>query len=110
LLSPQGEPIIPEGAAQHPGAAPGTLLLELTGKRQSWTFHGVSQRPVLSLLRDFSAPVVMVHDRPDTELALLAGRDPDPFARWEAGQELARRLLLARVRAIIDGGPAPDCA
>ncbi|NYT26179.1 aminopeptidase N [Alcaligenaceae bacterium] len=108
LLTPDGEPIIPEGAAQHPAAAPGTLLLELLDASQSWTFHGVAQRPVLSLLRDFSAPVVIDHERPDAELALLARLDPDPFARWEAGQELARGLLLARTRAVLDGAPPPS--
>jgi len=108
LLSAAGEPILPEGAEPHPLAAPGTLLLELTQPEQTWTFHGVAQRPVLSLLRDFSAPVIIDYDRPDAELALLARRDPDPFARWEAGQELARRLLLARVRAQLDDTPAPS--
>src|SRR5690606_24186727 len=53
------------------------------------------------------APVVVEYARPDAELALLARRDPDPFARWEAGQELARRLLLARVRAHLTSAPAP---
>ena len=108
LLPPEGETIVPEGCAPHAGAAPGTVLLELTQARQSWTFQGVTQRPVLSLLRDFSAPVVIDYERPDTELALLARSDSDPFARWEAGQELARRLLLARVRAITDGTSATD--
>src|SRR5690606_28742303 len=108
LLTPDGAPISPEGYAQRDGAAPGTVLLELTEQRQSWTFRGIAQRPVLSLLRDFSAPVIVEYDRPDTELALLARQDPDPFARWEAGQELLRRLLLARVGAILADGPAPS--
>ena len=110
LLSPEGEPIVPEGLVPHEGAAPGTILLELTQETQSWTFHGVKQPPVLSLLRDFSAPVDIDYARSDEELALLARRDPDPFARWEAGQELARRLLLKRVKAILDGQPEPDSA
>ena len=108
LLSAEGEVIVPEGVQAHPTGAPGTLLLELTQAEQSWTFRGVKERPVLSLLRDFSAPVVVEYARPDAELALLARRDPDPFARWEAGQELARRLLLARVRAHLTSAPAPD--
>ena len=108
LLTTEGETIIPDGAVPHPAAAPGTLLLELQQQSQSWTFHGVAQRPVLSLLRDFSAPVVVEYERPDTELALLARRDPDPFARWEAGQELARKLLLARAQAILDSAAPPS--
>lgn len=99
LLSPTGAVVLPQGAQPHPLGAPGTLLLELTEAEQSWTFHGVAERPVLSLLRDFSAPVIIDYARPDTELALLARHDSDPFARWEAGQELARRLVLGRVQA-----------
>ncbi|NLC35385.1 MAG: DUF3458 domain-containing protein, partial [Alcaligenaceae bacterium] len=79
-----------------------------TQESQSWTFTGVAQRPVLSLLRDFSAPVEIDYLRSDDELALLARLDPDPFARWEAGQELARRLLRKRVDAIVENAPAPD--
>lgn len=107
LLTAKGEGIVPDGVEPLEAAAPGTVLLELTEERQSWTFHGVEQRPVLSLLRDFSAPVAVDYDRPDTELALLARHDPDPFARWEACQELARRLLLARVKAIVENTAAP---
>jgi aminopeptidase N len=107
LLSARGEPIIPQGTQLLEGAATGTVLLELTTDSASWTFRGVAERPILSLLRDFSAPVVIDYSRPDTELALLARSDPDPFARWEAGQELARRLLLARAQAVLDNASAP---
>ena len=107
LLAPDGTTIMPQGVAQQPESAPGTLLLELTQERQTWTFHGVAQRPVLSLLRDFSAPVIIEYKRPETELALLARSDADPFARWEAGQTLARELLLKRADAILNGSPAP---
>ena len=110
FLTAQGEPIVPHGVATLQGAAPGTLLLELTEESQSWTFEGITQMPVLSLLRDFSAPVEIVYSRTDDELSLLATFDPDPFARWEAGQELARRHLLQRVQAIVHGSEQPDTA
>lgn len=110
LLTSEGDPVIPAGAAEQPGAAPGTLLLELTEKTQSWTLSGVKQRPVLSLLRDFSAPVIIEYERPDSELALLARCDPDPFARWEAAQSLARRVILAHVDAILNDTAVPDFA
>lgn len=77
----------------HSGA---TLVLDFTQEEQSWIFTQVPQAPVLSLLRNFSAPVRVEYYRPDTELALLARHDPDPFARWEAAQLLASRLILAR--------------
>src|SRR5690606_17174309 len=108
LLAPNGEPVYPEGIETRPGSSPGTVLLELTEARQSWTFHGIAEKPVLSLLREFSAPVEIAYQREDSELALLAGHDPDPFSRWEAGQELARRVLLQRVQAISEGRPAAE--
>ncbi len=77
----------------HP--APTTLVLELTESRQSFSFSGIAQRPVPSLLRNFSAPVVLDYDYSDDELAFLLAHDSDPFNRWEAGQRLTTRRLLA---------------
>ena len=74
---------------------PTTRVLELTQATQSFTFTGIEQRPVPSLLRDFSAPVVLDYDYTDGELAFLLAHDSDPFNRWEAGQRLATRRLLA---------------
>ena len=108
LLSNTGEPIQPEGIEQRSGLAAGTLLLELTKESQSWTLKGIQERPVLSLLRDFSAPVIIEYERSTDELALLAKRDTDPFARWDAGQELLRRHLLERVQAIVEGQNSPS--
>ena len=74
---------------------PTTMVLELTEGKQSFTFTGIAQEPVPSLLRDFSAPVVLDYDYRDEELAFLLAHDSDPFNRWEAGQRLATRRLLA---------------
>jgi aminopeptidase N len=82
-----------DGVEVHP--APTTLVLELTEAKQSFTFSGVERRPVPSLLRNFSAPVVLEFDYSDNELAFLLAHDSDPFNRWEAGQRLATRRLLA---------------
>ncbi|WP_432239598.1 aminopeptidase N [Herbaspirillum robiniae] len=71
-----------------------TLVLELTKARQTFRFTGVSEKPVLSILRGFSAPVVLKYDYSDAELAFLMAHDSDPFNRWEAGQRLATRRLL----------------
>ncbi|GAB3335617.1 aminopeptidase N [Bordetella tumulicola] len=72
-----------------------TVLLELTEPSQQWVFEQVATQPVPSLLRGFSAPVSVDYDWTDAELALLSAHDGDPFARWEAGQELATRQILA---------------
>ncbi|MBO9538006.1 aminopeptidase N [Herbaspirillum sp.] len=79
-----------EGAA----AAAGTRVLELTEARQTFRFVGIDAAPVPSILRGFSAPVVLKYEYSDAELAFLMAHDSDPFNRWEAGQRLAMRRLL----------------
>ena len=74
-----------------------TIVLELTEAEQTFIFTGVTEQPVPSILRDFSAPVVLVVDYSDDELAFLMANDSDAFNRWEAGQRLATSRLLALV-------------
>lgn len=74
-----------------------SVVLELTTQSASWVFEHVPGRPVPSLLRDFSAPVIVEYDYTDAELALLMAHDGNAFARWEAGQQLATRQLLAAI-------------
>ena len=78
---------------------PTTVVLELTDVDQVFVFEGIDHAPVPSLLRDFSAPVVLEYDYTDDELAFLLAHDSDPFNRWEAGQRLMTRRLLALVAA-----------
>ena len=66
----------------------------------SVTFEGVGERPVVSLNRGFSAPVVIESDRSAQDLAFLARHDDDPFARYEAMQQLMLDTLVA---AVIEG-------
>src|SRR5690606_25502175 len=66
----------------------------LTEGTQQWVFDHVPAKPVPSLLRGFSAPVMVEYEWTNEELALLSAHDTDPFARWEAGQELATRQIL----------------
>jgi aminopeptidase N len=75
-------------------------LLELTDQEQTFTFTGVREAPVPSILRGFTAPVRLAAERGRDELGFLLANDADPFNRWDAGQELARGLLLE----IINGG------
>ncbi|OCZ62822.1 aminopeptidase N [Achromobacter xylosoxidans] len=84
---------------RHDGAVQDTALLELTTQSQQWHFDDIDEMPVPSLLRDFSAPVIVDYDWTDEELALLSAHDGNPFARWEAGQELATRQILALAEA-----------
>ncbi len=80
-------------------------VLSLTQARQTFEFVDVKQEPVPSLLRGFSAPVKMKCNYTDEELAFLAGHDEDEFNRWDAGQQLAVRILLRLVEDIREGRP-----
>mmetsp|Transcript_88338 Transcript_88338/g.184603 ORF Transcript_88338/g.184603 Transcript_88338/m.184603 type:complete len:964 (-) Transcript_88338:158-3049(-) len=70
-------------------------VLELTQEEQSFDFklEGLSNPPVPSLFRDFSAPVKVDYPYSDDELAFLAGHDTDAFNRWEAAQELGSKTV-----------------
>jgi aminopeptidase N len=63
---------------------------------------GISERPVLSINRDFSAPVIIQTDRTAGDLAFLSANDDNPFARYEATQQ----LMLDTLIAAISGGKA----
>jgi aminopeptidase N len=69
-------------------------LLELKQASQTWVLYDVASLPVPSLLRDFSAPVIIDYTYQDQDLALLSAHDTNAFVRWEAGQELASRQIL----------------
>ena len=103
LLDAQGRPLPLKQADGH--EVRDTALLELTTERAQWTFENIDARPVPSLLRDFSAPVIVEYDYADHELALLMQHDGNAFARWEAGQQLATRVILAATRERQEGKP-----
>jgi len=91
LLGPNGDEVLP------------TQVLELTEDTQSFSFPGLGAKPVPSILRGFSAPVVLDHT-PDH--AFLLAHDTDPFTRWEAARNLGKASLLGSVTK----GSAPDQA
>jgi len=68
--------------------------LSLCCQTQCYVFEGIAALPVPSLLRDFSAPVILDFNYSNEELAHLLAHDTDAFNRWEAGQRLASRLIL----------------
>jgi aminopeptidase N len=85
--------------------APERLIL-LEEAEQTVEFDGVAEPALLSINRGFSAPVVMDVERGDGELEKLAASDTDPFARYEAMQELMLRWLVATARGdIVDPVP-----
>lgn len=90
LLNPNGDELLP------------SVTLELTEAEQSFRFDNLTSRPVASVLRDFSAPVILSHEQSDATRAFLLAHDTDPFNRWEAGRTLARAVLA---RLITEGTP-----
>ena len=73
----------------------GTEVLTLADETTEVVFTGVSERPVPSLLRDFSAPVKLSFGYSDEQLAFLAANDANGFNRWDALQQLYLRAILS---------------
>ncbi|MDJ0630955.1 MAG: aminopeptidase N [Rhodobacter sp.] len=94
LLNPNGDEVQP------------TTVLEMTEARQSFSFEGLASRPVPSLLRGFSAPVILERETSTEERAFLLAHDTDPFNKWEAGRALAKDVLTRMITDAAAPGPA----
>ncbi|KAL8064132.1 hypothetical protein ABFX02_01G071700 [Erythranthe guttata] len=79
------------------GQAVHTTVLRVTKKEEEFVFNDVPERPVPSILRGYSAPIRLDSDLTDADLYFLLANDSDEFNRWEAGQVLARKLMLSLV-------------
>ncbi|WP_435200083.1 aminopeptidase N [Qipengyuania sp. 902] len=77
------------------GMHSGEELLVLDSAKAEFEFEGFESPPVLSINRTFSAPVTIERDIPREDLVFLAAHDDDPFARYEAMQELMTGHLVA---------------
>jgi aminopeptidase N len=90
--------VIPLKAAligKHSGSTVGEeRLILLDEEEESISFFGIEEPPMLSINRDFSAPVMLEVERQAGELEKLAETDGNPFARYEACQELMYRALI----------------
>ena len=74
-------------------------LQVMSEQNQSITFYQVAEEPVPSILRGFSAPVVLDFEYTDAQLLALLAHDSDAFNRWEAGQRLMLRCALSAIEA-----------
>ena len=72
--------------------------LVLTEESASFTFANINSEPVPSLLRGFSAPVVLEDGLSATDLLILLAHDSDPFNQWEAGQRLMLQSALDAIQ------------
>ncbi len=86
-------PIILDGSGPT-----GTVVLNVRKERETFVLTGIPEEPVPSVLRHFSAPVKVRMDLTDEELLYLMAYDSDEFNRWDAGQQLAVKLLLRLVK------------
>ena len=78
-----------------------TLLL--TENEQEFHIEDIASEPIPSLLRDFSAPVILDFPYRPEQLTLLLAHESDSFNAWEAGQRLASMLILDATAAIAAG-------
>ena len=74
-------------------------LLVMTAQNESITFYNVAEEPVPSILRGFSAPVVLDFEYSDAQLLALLAHDSDPFNQWEAGQRLLLRCAIGALQS-----------
>ncbi len=104
LLSRSGGEL-PLQLAGESAAVGGVRVLELNETEQRFEFIGLTEQPVPSLLRGFSAPVKLHYDYSDEELMFLMAHDSDDFNRWDAAHTLAQRTLLGLVEKQREGEP-----
>jgi aminopeptidase N len=104
LLGPDGAEL-PTRLDGETESRAGTRVIALAEAQARFRFVDVPAPPVPSLLRGYSAPVKL-KAVPLDRLKFLAVHDPEPFARWEAGQQVATRALLDRIAALQGAGAA----
>ena len=93
LINPNGDEVLP------------STVLEMTQTRQSFSFPGLGARPIPSILRGFSAPIILTRATSQEEHAFLLAHDTDPFNRWEAGRGLVKDVLADMI--ILQSAPNP---
>ncbi|MEM6489987.1 MAG: aminopeptidase N [Pseudomonadota bacterium] len=101
LLGTDGADLLAEGEA----------LYVLDGPEGEIVHRDLSARPVLSINRGFSAPVILHHEAPDGARLFLLAHDSDPFNRWEAGRaialDLAVRMATGQIETEAEAVPKP---
>ncbi len=110
LFNKKGEMIplnLDETALQDQGLIPlfateNEIVIALTKKQHTLTFHGLSVEPAPSFLRGFSAPVKLQYHYTDDQLSLLLSNDNDSYSNWDAGQLLMTRVILKLTEQLVD--------
>ncbi|QLE79387.1 aminopeptidase N [Francisella sp. Scap27] len=81
LITPKGENIAEQ-------------VIELKEQKQTYTFENIAEKPIVSLFRDFSAPVKVEHKRSEEGLLHIVEYDNNAFNRWDSLQQLATNMIL----------------
>ncbi|MBU0943800.1 MAG: aminopeptidase N, partial [Proteobacteria bacterium] len=69
-------------------------LLQLQEVEETFTFQGMREQPMLSLLRGYTSPVKVDIGQGREQLAFLMAHDSDPFNRWDAAFRLGQSIIL----------------
>jgi aminopeptidase N len=83
-----------DAKAEGEHAAKTQHALVLQQEQQTFRFSDLKEPPIPAVLRGFSAPVTLKDDLSGRERLAQMAHDPDPFTRWEAGQAIARAIML----------------
>ncbi|MBZ9600445.1 aminopeptidase N [Phyllobacterium chamaecytisi] len=99
-----------KGRELKPRSAKGGLVkddvIHLRKRKERFSFSGIPERPVPSLLRGFSAPVTLTSELTRTDLAFLARNDGDEVTRWQALTQLLNAKLTSNAKRVRGGKPA----
>lgn len=78
-------------------------VLDVKEAEQTFVFENVSEQPIPSLLREFSAPVKLEYDYSDEELIFLMVNARNEFSRWDAGQMLLAKYIRSNIKKVQQG-------
>lgn len=70
-----------------------TDYFELTETSQTFTILGLKEKPIMTLLQDFSAPIILTRDVPFDEQLQMLRYDSNGFVKWDISQQLAQNVL-----------------
>ncbi|MFK8010771.1 MAG: aminopeptidase N [Marinicellaceae bacterium] len=85
-------------------------IITIDKKKQKIVFKNISKRPIASLFRGYSAPVIVDFERSTDELVKLMSFDTDSYNRWDAAQIMSQSIIMDAYHAICAGKDAqcPD--
>lgn len=80
-----------------------SVVVQMKEETQTFTFHGIAENCIASILRDFSAPVILEQHLTDEQLSFLMCHDSNPFNSWDAQQTILSKVILDRADKVVKG-------